>query len=351
MLWPLQQRTHDMTIAFEDLSPGMCFSFGAREVTGAEIVEYASEFDPQPFHLDPAAAKQSLLGGLAASGWHTCAMTMRMLCDGFLRDSTGVGAPGIDECRWLHPVRPGMVLGVRQTVTSTRVSQSRPEIGLVGLDYEVHDQTGLVVMTQRNTIMFARRDPSAPIPPPAGQPHARRPPPPEPPALEGDEANRTRFAGLYEDVLVGARMELGSSRFTREDIVRFAGKYDPQPFHLDDAAAAASHFGKLSASGWHTAAVCMGNYVRTRLRIRAEDAAAGRPVAANGPSPGFRNLGWLRPVFVDDTISFDSTVIGKRQSSRPGWGIVMSRSRGFNQTGVKVYESFGATMTPLRKPA
>ena len=337
-----------MTIAFEDLSPGMTFAFGACRVTEEEILEYARQFDPQPFHLDAEAAKKSLLGGLAASGWHTCAMTMRMLYDGFLRDTTGIGAPGIDECRWRHPVRPGMVLGVRIKVVATRVSQSRPELGLVGMEMEVHDQTGLVVLAQKHTNLFLRRDPAAPLPAPQGAPVARRDPPPEPPALEGVEANRTRFAGCYEDVLVGSRVETGARHFTREETMAFARKYDPQPFHLEDAAAEASHFGRLSASGWHTAAVCMGQYVRARQKIRDEDAAAGRPVNVNGPSPGFRNLNWFRPVFPGDTISFDSTAIGKRLSSRAGWGLVLSRSRGFSQDGVKVFETFGANMTPLR---
>ena len=338
-----------MTTAFEDLHAGMQLSFGAKEVKAAEIVEFAREFDPQPFHLDAEAASQSLLGGLAASGWHTCAMTMRMLCDGFLLDSTGVGAPGIDEARWLKPVRPGMVLGVRVRIVGTRVSNSRPDLGLVGMEIEVHDQTGLIVMTQRLTNLFARRDANAPIPAREGVITARKPAPPEPPALSSEAENRTRFAAFYEDVLIGARIPLGAYAFTREATTRFARMYDPQGFHLDEAAAAASHFGKLSASGWHTASIYMKLYVATRERIRAENETLGLPFAASGPSPGFRDLSWFRPVFVGDTVSYASTVVGKRLSSRAGWGIVMSQVTGHNQDDVKVFESFGASMIPLRK--
>lgn len=338
-----------MTTAFEDLHAGQQFRFGAYEVTEREIVEFAREFDPQPFHLDKAAASKSLLGGVAASGWHTCAMTMRMAYDGFLADSTGVGAPGLDDVRWLRPVRPGMILGVQWTLTSLRVSKSRPELGLVGVATEVSDQTGAVVMTQRHTNLFERRDPKAPVPEPRGEAQLqRREPAPEPPRLEGDEANRSRFATWYEDALIGARLSLGSHTFTRAETTRFARRYDPQPFHLDDAAAAASHFGKLSASGWHTAAIYMRLHVDTRERIRADNAARGLPLAASGPSPGFRDLNWFRPVFVGDTISYESAVAAKRPASRKGWGLVSGRVQGHNQDGVKVFESFGASMLPMR---
>ncbi len=337
-----------MTIAFEDLHVGMQLNFGAYPVTAGEIVEFAREFDPQPFHLDEEAAKNSLLGGLAASGWHTCAMMMRMLYDGFLCKTTGIGAPGIDEVRWLRPVRPGMVLGVCLTMTSMRVSKSRPDLGLVGIDTEIRDQNGAVVMTSRHTNLFTRRDPAAAIPEPRDAIVARKPPPPEPPRLADEAANRSRFASFYEDVVVGARLPLGTHTFTREETTRFARRYDPQPFHLDDAAAAASHFGKLSASGWHTAAVYMKLYVAAREKIRAENLARGIPIAANGPSPGFRDLNWFKPVFVGDTITYESTIMGKRPASRGGWGIVSSRVAGFNQDGVKVFESFGASMVAMR---
>ena len=338
-----------MTIAFDDLYPGQIFTFGAYPVTSGEIIEFARQFDPQPFHLDEAAAKASPLGGLAASGWHTCAMAMRLAYDGFLKDTLGLGAPGIEETRWLAPVRPGMVLGGRWKVTWTRASQSRPEIGLAGMEAEIFDQTGAIVMTQRHTNLFARRDPSAPLPAPQGTPAARKPPAPEPPALDGEEANRSRFASFLEDVQIGARMPIGSHKFTRAETIDFARRYDPQPFHLDDAAAAASHFGKLSASGWHTASIAMRLGVDTRARIRAENEARGQPSADLGPSPGFRDLHWFRPVFAGDTIAYESTAMGTRASSRPGWGMLLSRVIGVNQEGVRVFETHGASMTRMRQ--
>ena len=148
-------------IHWEDFAAGSVAEFGPRLVTREEIVAFATEFDPQPFHLDDAAAKATLLGGLSASGWHTCAMLMRIMCDGFLLDSTSMGSPGVDEVKWLAPVRPGDRLTVRRTVLDARASQSRPEMGLVRFLFELVNADGIRVMTLTCTNMFARRAPDA----------------------------------------------------------------------------------------------------------------------------------------------------------------------------------------------
>src|SRR5690554_5721511 len=106
--------------AFEDFQEGMTLELGEKLVTAQEIIEFASEFDAQPMHLDEDAGKASILGGLAASGWHSCAMLMRMMCDAFLLDSTSQGAPGIDYVRWMRPVLAGDTINVRTTVLATR---------------------------------------------------------------------------------------------------------------------------------------------------------------------------------------------------------------------------------------
>ncbi len=336
-----------MSLAFEDFHCGQEFSLGAYPVTATEIIEFARQFDPQPFHIDEAAAAASLLRGLAASGWHTCAMAMRLICDGLLKGSTSLGAPGIDEVRWRLPVRPGMRLSVIWKVTSLRVSRSRPEMGLVGVEMSVIEAGGAVVMTQRHTHLFGRRDPDAPAPPPQGEAAPTPPTPAEPPLLDSDAANRSRFAAFLEDVQIGARLPLGAHTFAREECLDFARRYDPQPFHLDDAAAAASHFGRLSASGWLTAAVAMRLGVDSRARARAENVAMGLPAAENGPSPGFRNLRWFRPVYPGDTVAFETTAMATRASSQAGWGMLLSRVQGVNQDGVKVFQSYGASMTRL----
>ncbi|MBC2860631.1 MaoC family dehydratase [Stappia sp. 28M-7] len=143
--------------SFEDFEPGETIALGSKTVTREEIIAFAAEFDPQPFHLDEAAGEASLLGGLAASGWHTISMLMRLLCDNLLLNSSGKGSPGVDEVRWMRPVRPGDVLTASAEVISARVLNSRPDLGMVDFLFTVIDQTGATVMTQRNKILFARR--------------------------------------------------------------------------------------------------------------------------------------------------------------------------------------------------
>jgi acyl dehydratase len=144
-------------LAFEDFTPGETVQYGDRLVTRDEIVEFAREFDPQPFHLDEAAARETMLGGLAASGWHMCAILMRLNCDGFLLRATSMGAPGIDEVKWLRPLRPGARVFVRRTVLDARASKSRPSMGLVKFLFELVNGDGDVLMTQEGSIMFGRR--------------------------------------------------------------------------------------------------------------------------------------------------------------------------------------------------
>lgn len=146
-----------MTTAFEDFHMGQVLEFGSRTVGREEILAFAAEFDPQPFHLDASAADASLLGGLLASGWHTCALTMRMMCDAYLLDSTSQGSPGLENIRWLRPVRPGDTLHVRMTVLETRASKNRPQIGLVRSNWEVFNQRDEAVLQMEGWGMFGRR--------------------------------------------------------------------------------------------------------------------------------------------------------------------------------------------------
>ena len=127
---------------FEDFPVGEVVSYGSYEVTAEEIVAFAREFDPQPFHLDAAAARDSILGGLAASGWHVCAMFMRMMYDGYLAETASMGSPGIDEVKWLKPVHAGEVLSCRRTTRAARISAKRPEMGLVTFQWELFNAAG-----------------------------------------------------------------------------------------------------------------------------------------------------------------------------------------------------------------
>lgn len=142
---------------WEDFAKGNVAEYGPRLVTRDEIVAFAQEFDPQPIHLDEEAARASMLGGLSASGWHTCAIVMRMMADGFLLNSSSMGAPGVDEVRWIVPLRPNDNVTLRATVLDTRLSRSRPEMGFVTFCFDLLNQTGTVVMTMTSSLMLGRR--------------------------------------------------------------------------------------------------------------------------------------------------------------------------------------------------
>jgi acyl dehydratase len=142
---------------WEDFPVGDVRDFGAQPVTREAVLEFARQFDPQPFHVDEDAARESLFGGLCASGWHTCAMAMRMMCDGYLLDSASLGSPGIDRLRWLQPVFPGDTLRMRMTVLAARPMASRPTVGLVQSLWEVRNQHDAPVLTMEGWGMFRRR--------------------------------------------------------------------------------------------------------------------------------------------------------------------------------------------------
>ena len=156
---------------------------------------------------------------------------------------------------------------------------------------------------------------------------------------------------IYEDFIVGSSHALGAHRFTSEEIRRFALAYDPQPFHLDEEAAAATHFGALCASGWHTASVMMGLMSRYFARLDEKARSDGRAVMPLGPSPGFDDLKWLRAVYPGDTITFTAEVLAKRPSnSKPGWGLVTVKTSGVNQAGERVFMVTGHVFAARQDP-
>ena len=154
---------------------------------------------------------------------------------------------------------------------------------------------------------------------------------------------------FFEDIEIGARREIGSFTFTADDIKKFAAQFDPQRFHLDEEAGRQSLFGGLAASGWHVAAVCMKLLVADGQRLAREAAARGDKVAVWGPSPGFRDLRWVRPVLAGDTISYASEIETLRTSEkRPEWGILQARNTGINQRGEPVFSFLATAFVPRR---
>jgi len=141
---------------FEDVKVGDVTRFGRYEVTREEIVEYASQFDPQPFHLDEEAARTSMYGGLIASGWHTAAMLMRMVCDDMIPLAATMGAMGFDDLKWLRPVRPGDVLSAESEIRE-KVEGKRPDRAMVKVESRVQNQRGEVVMSLVSLVIYLRR--------------------------------------------------------------------------------------------------------------------------------------------------------------------------------------------------
>jgi acyl dehydratase len=148
------------SIYWEDLQPGSVRELGTTSPTAEEIKQFAGQFDPQPFHLDEEAGRQSLFGGLCASGWHTCAMAMRLTVDGMLRHSSSLGSPGLENLKWLKPVYPGDVLSLRHTILDSRALRKRPDTGMVRSRWEMFNQDGDKVLEMEGYGFFRRRHPA-----------------------------------------------------------------------------------------------------------------------------------------------------------------------------------------------
>src|SRR5215467_247639 len=145
-----------MTLTFEDFPPGRVGTFGPRHVTRDDILEFAAEFDPQPMHLDEAAAAKSMLQGLAASGWHLCSIMMGMMADGFIARAASLGSPGVNEVRWLVPLRPGDDITLEVDVVEARVSRSRPETGIVTFKGTARNAAGQALCEMTSPIIVRR---------------------------------------------------------------------------------------------------------------------------------------------------------------------------------------------------
>lgn len=154
----------------------------------------------------------------------------------------------------------------------------------------------------------------------------------------------------FEDLQLGEREELGSHTFTAEAIKAFAARFDPQPFHLDEDAAARSHFGRLVASGWHTGSACMRLIALAHQRNAEKRRARGEGVPKTGPSPGVRDIRWLKPVYAGDTISYATVIKALRPARRPDFGLVVSATTGTNQHGEIVYSALGSVFVERRNP-
>jgi acyl dehydratase len=333
------------SLFFEDFEPGRVVPYGGATVDRDAMVAFARVYDPQPMHLDEEAAKASMVGALIASGWYTAALNMRMMCDDFMLAAAGMGSPGVSELKWLKPVRAGDRLTGTREVLDRRPSASKPDRGFVNFRFRLANQHGEPVFEQINLVMLARRT-REPMADSASAPFGG--PPVTLPAFTDVTRDDLPFA---EDLAVGERITLGVATFDADGIIRFARDFDPQSFHIDPEAARASIFGGLIASGWQTAGTWMGLMAKSRMAAAKAMLAAGQRPARLGPSPGFRNLRWIRPVHAGDRLTYTSGIVEVRMSaSRPGWAIVTHHNSARNQKDEEVFAFTGAVFWE-RRPA
>jgi acyl dehydratase len=320
----------------EDFTPGTSIPYGTVTVECEAMLAYAREFDAQPMHVSDETARGTMAGELIASGWYTASLNMRMMAEGFILDSASMGAPGVNELKWLKPVKAGDTLRGICAILDRKASRTKPDRGMTTLRMQVFNQRDEMVLEQVNLSMFGRRGRNALD---DSSPSYQTPATPPLPIFVDVERETMPF---FEDLVLGQRVTLGSKTFDAASIIRFAKDFDPQHFHIDLAAAQASHFGGLIASGWHTASTWMGQMVQHRMAAIARAEAKGERAARLGPSPGFVDLRWYKPVYAGDTITYTSAIVEKRESaSRPQWGIVRHYNTGTNQNGELVFSFYG----------
>jgi acyl dehydratase len=330
----------------EDLLVGRPYLFPSRTLSRDEIVAFASAYDPQPPHIaeDDASAGSAL----CAAPLHTCAIMMRMFCDGLLNRIASLGSPGVDEVRWLLPVRPGEVLCTRCTLKEKRDLASRPDVGMSRALVELLNGEGEVATSWITNQLVRRRSP--------GQARAAEARKAARPALVSLWDNPAPAAApacdvFFEDSRIGETTAFGSHAFCAQEIIAFARRYDPQPFHIDAASAKASLFGALCASGWHTAAIFMRKSVAARVSNNAAARARGSALPAVGPSPAWRDLRWPKPVYAGDVVDFRARISDKAAVAlSPDRGLVSTEVQGRNQRGETVFAFTSSTLIERREP-
>ena len=273
---------------------------------------------------------------------------MRLVADGMLNRVASLGAPAVDEGRWMVPVRPGDVVSCRYTVLEKRDLRSRPDVGISKALVELINQKGETMANWRTNQLTRRRSPSAA----SAAPAAKREREANADLWEvGGSASLVRPDLYFEDRQIGELTDFGSHTFARDEIVTFARAFDPQPFHLDEAAAKASLFGALCASGWHTVLFAVRGHIRSRLEGNRQARAQGIKLAAYGPSPGFRSLSWYKPVYVGDTLHYRGRLAAKIDlKSRAERGILATEVEAQNQRGESVLRVTSQILAERREP-
>ena len=323
---------------FEDVRTGETFSLGPYEMTEERIVDFARAFDPQPMHLDPTAGRASPLGGLAASGWHTASVLMRLVYDSWLCHCRSLGSPGIEGTAWPRAVMVGESILGEGRLLSKRVSRTRPDTGLVQVGIAMRDtRHGTEVLRATWWLMLERR--STEVPADSATPR-RRPSidsadPPRRSEAMAPTLRMLHLGGIEPETSI----YLGEASASEDDMIAFARAFDPQPFHLGRKAGEPGLLGGFAASGWHTCALWMRTNVRARQVLLTELSETKRRKLEHSAAIGlgFENLSWNRPVRPDNRLHAFITPLDSRKSrSRPGWGVARWRAEMTDNNGDRV---------------
>lgn len=312
----------DRPLAWEDLEVGRTFPLQDMTLSRRETIAFATSYDPQPFHIDEEAARATLLGGLAASGWHSCAVLWRRVQHDFLVRCLHRGRPVVSDVRWLAPVRPDGKLRLRAVITDRRPCARSDRIGMTSIRYDALSDTDGLVMNLKAQHLFQRRDEGVAA-------HV---------AQTREECARRSFAGMrrrvdgiryFEDVEPGDEIDLGVYAFTPQNIREFA------ILTGSGAAETARHSAMVSA--WHLTAAWMQRIVAYYTVQSARLKLAGNPVPLLGPASGIKHLRWHRPVRAGEVVRFLSWAERKIDlPSRMGWGLLVCGAEGFDRQGRRI---------------
>ncbi|WP_321800234.1 MaoC/PaaZ C-terminal domain-containing protein [Burkholderia sp. BCC1988] len=304
-----------------------------------DIVQFAREYDPQPMHVDPEAAKGSLVGGLIASGLHTSSLAARLIADSLPLGSTPVAIQNVDMVKWVRPVRAGDRLQLRQTILQSRKSQtSNAEIVqykfdvLNGQDEEVMNQTAWIAFGPRadDLQQYMERGGDAL----AGSREEADG------SSQRDQGSRHLDRGYFDEVVVGESAILGHHQFSAEEIERFTRTYDSLSCHWQhDESLLSQHSDSRIAPGWLVTSVWMKLYVTERNKTVHATASECGHKPRYGLSPGIWDMKWLAPVYAGDVLTYSARVSKTRLvNSKPGWGLVFYENDAVNQRGERVFE-------------
>ena len=310
---------------WDDIQTGGQLDLGSVAVSQDDIVRFASEFDAQPFHTDEEAARTTLLGGLSASGWHTCTLIMRLLEETIARHSGVLETAGLEEIIWLRPVRPDDVLTA--TVRWSRESACSCGSGarVREADIEVRNQRGEVAMQwQMNCLIAPNTEP-------------RRQISQDCPMRKGRAARVLRRPGdhaikYFEDVVPGDEIALGEYAFTIDKIAAFSARYAAESARDRNVHPCAAD-GAVTAPVWHVTAVWMHCIVRYYDQQAARLRRQAKPVPLLGPAVGVKHLRWHAPVVMGEAITFRAWAERKIEISRGNWGLLVVGAVGENRRG------------------